>query len=351
VEGKNYIITNLTLFTTILTNVAKIILLFLGMNVVLVVFSTFVISLLQAVYIVLYFRKKYKWIDLSVEPDYSALSQKNSALTHQIAGLVFQNTDVLILTAVCGLKVVSVYSMYKLVVGHLYSVINIPFNSISFWLGQTFNTDKKKFIKMIDMVEIGLSAFTFGCYSVFIALMGSFIGLYTKGIHDITYVDGKLVILFATIELLTFARLPMLNTINYAGHFKKTLPQTIIETVLNLTVSIISVFWFGIYGVLIGTAVALLYRTTDVIIYTNKKILERSPFKTFSIYAVNLMLLVVCQLLYSRVAVAIHSYVHLLLMGGILFVIAMILHFGLVLLIYREQRAVLINVLRNKLKK
>ncbi len=44
-----------------------------------------------------------------------------------------------------GLRVVSVYSMYKLIVAHLNNVMNIPFSSIAFALGQTYNTDKNTF--------------------------------------------------------------------------------------------------------------------------------------------------------------------------------------------------------------
>ncbi len=349
-EGKNYILTNLTTATTALTNLVKIFLLLLGMNVVVVVFSAFVISLIQAVFIGAYFKAKYKWIDLKATPDYSALKQKNSALIHQIAGLVFQNTDVLILTVVCDLKVVSVYSMYKLVVTHLSQVLNIPFAGVTFALGQTYNTDKAKFTKLIDSTEVFFGAFTFSMYSVFVALMFPFMELYTSGVNDIKYADMVLVVLFAAVELLTFARTPMLNTINYAGHFKKTLPQTIIETVINLTVSIVGVSLLGITGVLLGTVAALLYRTIDVIIYSNTRLLNRKPFKTLSVYAVNLLLLVAFQLIYGRLGIVVDSYFDFIVVCIPVALVSLVCHFGVSLLIYGKERRMLLGFVKRKIK-
>lgn len=349
-EGKNYILTNLTSATTVVNNIIKIVLLLLGMNVVVVVFASFVVSLLQAIFIVAYFRLKYKWIDLKVKPDYSALEQKNSALIHQIAGLIFQNTDVLILTVFCDLKVVSVYSMYKLVVTHLSTVLNIPFSSITFALGQSYNTDRPRFVRLIDTTEVVYGALSFSVYSVFLALMYPFMELYTKGVNDIEYADMLLVVLFAAVELLTFARTPMLNTINYAGHFKKTLPQTVIETVINLAVSLSTVYFFGIAGVLAGTAVALLYRTIDIIIYSNVRLLSRKPFKTFSVYLVNTAVLLIFQFVFSKLGVVVDSYADFILAGAALTATSLLLHFSVSLLIYGDERRMIFDLLKNKLR-
>ena len=59
-EGKNYIITNLTTIITILTNVSKIILLSLKVNVTFVILVSSIVGLIQAVYISLYIKCKYK---------------------------------------------------------------------------------------------------------------------------------------------------------------------------------------------------------------------------------------------------------------------------------------------------
>ncbi len=323
-EGNSYIVTNLTTLITILNNLVKIVLIMLGFDVYMVIIGSFLINLIQMIYIVVYIHKKYSWIDLSVKPNYEAVSQKNSMLVHQISGVIFQNTDVLLLTFMGNLKVVSVYSMYKLVVTHISSFLNIIFNSISFALGQIFNTDKKRFNKIIDAIELYNSTFSFAVYTVVLLVFIPFMRLYTRNVVDVNYIDNFLPWLFILIELLTVMRTPMLNTINYAGHFKETLPQTIIETVINIGVSILLMKKYGMYGVLIGTIVALLYRTNDIIIYTNKKILKRNAIKTYLIYATNFALLVLSNIIGDKYTYLINSYMSLFAFASISLLISIL---------------------------
>ena len=70
-------------------------------------------------------------------------------------------------------------------------------------------------------------------------------------------------------------------------HAKQTINRTIVEAAINISASIILVQFWGIYGVLCGTVIALLYRTNDIVIYANKRILLRGPWKEYLIYLVN----------------------------------------------------------------
>ncbi|MEE1013321.1 MAG: sugar isomerase, partial [Clostridia bacterium] len=312
-EGKNYIIINLSTIVTIGTSIAKIVCIYLNLNIVLIMATTFAINMLQAIFIMCYIHRKYRWLHLDVIPDLQAINQKNAMLIHQLAGMIFQNTDVLILTFVCDLKAVSVYSMYKLVVMNVSNILNLGINSVGFAFGQIYSTNKERFKKIIDIFETYYSAVAFSVFVVVLCLYTPFMKLYTANVTDINYVDIYLPWLFVLIELLTVMRTPMLNTINYAGHFKATLSRTIIETIINLGVSLFMVFVIGIPGVLIGTITALLYRTTDIIIYTNKKILDRTPMKTFFIYLIDIGLFVLLYSVFCHIGLAAgDSYIKLL---------------------------------------
>lgn len=350
VEGKNYIFTNLTTIITVLTGVVKVVLIMWGCNIVIVLFATFLIHSIQTVYILVYIKKKYKWLNLKVEPNKNAISQKNYTLLHQIAGLIFQNTDVLILTIVCGLKVVSVYSMYKLIITHLESILNIISNSFSFILGKTFQVDRAQYKERIDFFESTYSGTAFALFSVALFLFLPFMELYTSGVQDINYIDYKLAILFVSIALLAVARTPMLKTINYAGHFKLTTPQTIIETVINVVVSIVGVYFFGIYGVLLGTVCALIYRTNDIIIYSNIKLLNRSPLKTYLIYIINIVVLILLQVIFNILFNnwRIVSYIDLIGIGFISVIIALILCLGSQYILFSANRKIIKEFLVNK---
>lgn len=68
--------------------------------------------------------------------------------------------------------------------------------------------------------------------------------------------------------------------INAAGHFKETQWRAILEAVINITVSILLIKPLGMYGLLIGTICSFAYRTTDIIYYAHKHILDISCKKS-----------------------------------------------------------------------
>src|SRR5690606_25922874 len=87
------------------------------------------------------------------------------------------------------------------------------------------------------------------------------------------------------------------------------------EAIINLIVSLILVNFIGLYGVLVGTIIALIYRTNDIIIYANKRILNRSPLKTYVISLTNFCLFLVCVYFESIWDLNIDSFYEFILYG------------------------------------
>ena len=75
-EGKSYIVTNITTIVNVLINVGKIILIIAGFQVLAVQVVFFAFNVLQMALFEIYIHKNYGWIDLSVEPNEAAISQK-----------------------------------------------------------------------------------------------------------------------------------------------------------------------------------------------------------------------------------------------------------------------------------
>ena len=314
-EGKKYILTNLTTAVTTLSGIAKVALIFLLPNVIALQAVYFLFSLLQVLYFWWYIRRHYKWIDLKVAPNTEALKQKKSALVHQISQLIFNNTDVLLLTYFCGLKFVSIYALYNMVFDMVSTLISNINEGFAFKLGQLFNSDRKQFDKAYNVYERFYISVSFALYSVCFLLIPSFIALYTKGVTDADYMMPFLPLLFTVVKILVSGRAPSGFVSSYAGHFKLTENRAIIEAAINIVVSVVCVNFFGIYGVLMGTIAALLYRANDMIIYANGRILNRSNWDTYKWWILNIGLLVAFVILFNIVSPSIESY-------GIFFVVA-----------------------------
>lgn len=346
-DGKDYVNVNLLTLTSVLTSLSKVVLIRLGVNIVLILAAAFLIQCLQAAYILWYVRS-YPRLRLDVPPNYQAVSQRNFVLAHNISALIFYNTDVLILTVAAGLRVVSVYSMFKLVTNHLEALLDIPVNSITFALGQAYHTDKKGYIRRIDLVESCNSAAYYAVFSVTLFLFLPFMRLYTAGVTDVNYVDPWLALLFVLVSLLNKSRVPMLYTSNIAGHFRQTLPYGILESVINMTVSLVGVYFLGIYGVLLGTVVSQVYRTNQIILYTNHKLLERSAGKTYMIYAVNIALFLLTQFLFRGMIdpLAVNSYPRFIAAGAVCASLSLLIFAGAQTLLFPDCRRLVLAVFR-----
>lgn len=294
VDGKSYITTNIVTIVNVLSKIAQIVFILAGANILVVQAAYFIINLTQMLYITWYVKKYYPWLNLKAKPDYAALSQSKNVIIHQISGLVFNNTDILILTYFCGLKVVSVYSLYSLIVSCVANIIDTICSSVEFILGQAFNANRERFLKLQEVYETYYLAISFLFFTVTLIMLPSFIKIYSSGITDVNYVDKYLPYLFVILNTLMYARRTSSQIINFAGHFKQTQIRSVIESIINLVFSLVLVYKIGIYGVLIGTIIALFYRTSDVIIYANWNILGRKPWKTYRRWIQNLIIMILC---------------------------------------------------------
>ena len=100
--------------------------------------------------------------------------------------------------------------------------------------------------------------------------------------------------------------------------------------------SLVLVNIIGIYGVLIGTIIALLYRSNDMIIYANKVVLRRNPWNTYRIMLVNIAIFAIASVIASFVELSITNYLEFVIYGCVITVISIILFFTVNSLVNRE---------------
>ena len=338
-DGKTYIYTNASTLVQLGTSLSKVVLILLGLNIVFIQLGHLLLLIGLSLYIVFYTKKHYPWLNLKVKPDEKAISQKNSVLVHEVSQMVFNHTDVLLLTAFTNLTVVSVYSVYNMIVDIISTLIGNVHNGFAFRLGQIYNTDKERYKSTYDTYETCYMALSVALYTVTFFMLIPFMQVYMNGVKDAElYYDRILPILFVMIKLLVSSRGVAGATITYAGHFKKTQWRSVVESIINLSASVAAILilrnynvMWGMYGVLLGTIAALLYRANDMIIYTAKHILNISPWRTYQKWAVNLVGFAAVFALTKLVPIKATGYVSLILYAigyaAVAFVIFLILNF------------------------
>jgi O-antigen/teichoic acid export membrane protein len=287
VDGRKYIITNSETVLQLLANIGKILVLLLTDSLVLIQLVYCLLAIAQLGYIYIHAKRRYNWLRLNAKPDFEAISQRKSVLVHQVSGMVFNNTDVLLLSFMCDFKVVSVYTIYNIFFSQVQMFITSITSGISFALGQMFHTNREKFMKVYNVYETFYIMATFIIYTLMAVFLLPLIEIYTQGIDDANYTNVYLVLLFVIMNLLSNGKLPSNHVLEYSGKFEETRSHAIVEMVINIVVSVAAILAWGICGAIVGTIAALLYRGTMMIYYSNKKVLGCGIFNTYKLWIVN----------------------------------------------------------------
>ncbi len=270
-----------------------------GIHVVKLVAS--LIYLLRPILMAVYVKKNYQ-IDDKIKADASAVPQKRSGIIQHISYIVCENTDVAVLTIFSTLSNVSIYSVYFLVLNSVKTLINAATTGVQAMFGNMIaNGEKEKLHSTYSFYEWLMHCGTVLLFVVAGKLIVPFVLLYTKNVNDANYNVPLFAILITVAYGIYTLRNAMYVLIRSAGHYKQTQTASLLEAVLNLVLSVVLVFRFGLIGVAIGTMTAELFYSIYLVCYLSKNIVfqpKRIVVKRtlVDILAVGVMLLSVCRL-------------------------------------------------------
>ena len=278
-DQRSYVQLFINTVTIVLNAMAAIFIMMQGGIVQLVKLTTSLIFLARPVFMYGYVRKYYH-INYKAKPDPAVVPQKRSGIIQHIAYMVYQNTDVAVLTLFSTLSNVSIYSVYVLANNGLKSCVTALTTGFLAMFGNMIaKGEEEKLNKSYDMYDWMVHTVSSYVYTLSGVLIVPFILAYTRGINDANYN----VPLFAVIITIAYAcntvREGMFVVIKAAGHYKQTQKAFLMEAILNLSVSIVFVFKFGLVGVAIGTMIATSLFGIYEMHYLSKNILFRKPVK------------------------------------------------------------------------
>ena len=271
-DQKSYVQLGINGATLILNTITSIILMYNGASIQIVKLTTSLLYLLRPVLLMFYVKKHYN-IDYTVSTDSTVVTQKKSGIIQHIAYMIYENTDVIVLTVFSTLKNVSIYSIYTLVTNSIKQIISAATTGVQALLGNMIaNGEQKKLREFYEFYDWLIHTVTSFLFTVAGLLIIPFVKLYTSNITDADYYAPTFSVLILVAYYLSSIRNCNYVLIRAAGHYKKTQAASLVEAALNLTLSIICVFKFGLVGVAFGTLIATLYFVAFEAVYFSKNI-------------------------------------------------------------------------------
>lgn len=336
VDGKSFVNNTINLVNKIIGYIVKIVMAASGSSIVLLQFAFFLVTVAKVFIYRLYFKKHYSWIDFRKTKKDIKLKDRNSYILTEVASTVFISTDMIVLSVFMSTQLSSVYGIYNMVFSNICALLNSVYFSIVYVLGYSYHESIEKYAYVHDSfnsVFIGLMTILMSvCYCLTIP----FVTLYTHGVTDVNYIYTSLPIMFCLIQLISWSRYVSGNLTGVAGYAKQTSYISLIEAIMNLSLSIIFVNKFGIVGVTLATVIALPIKVIWCTYIADKKVMKRSYWKSISIIGVNFLFFFGVVFLSRFYQPTINSYGQFFMWGLILTVVFGITGIGLNFLVNKD---------------
>lgn len=294
-DQKQYITNTINFFITIINFVVCVILIKTGCSIHIVKLVSVFIIILKPIILSIYCKRRYKIKKIKLEKGENLLPEKWSGFGVHIAYYLHRNTDTFLITIFLSLTMVSVYSVYNLVISGILTMIE----SLSLGIESAFGNmyANKEYDNLKKKFKLYVFYYQFICtflLSATFVLILPFVNIYTAGVTDANYYQPAFAALFVLSEFVYCLRVPYNDLMVATNSFKKIRWGAYIETIINIGVSMILVNFLGLSGVAIGTLCAMIFRVIHYLIFFKKHELNldvgwfaKLTATSFSIFAIN----------------------------------------------------------------
>lgn len=299
-DQKQYVYFLINIITLILNAIIVVLLIVNNVDVLLVKLSTTIVFVLRPILLSFYVKKRYDLVkDLNVK---HKLKQKWNGVAQHLAFVVQDNTDIIVLTLFSSLTYVSIYSVYYMVVIGIRGIIYAVMSGFSSLIGSLIAKNEKE---RLHFVFMGYQWSTFFLstllYGSTLVLIIPFMSIYSKEFVDANYIQPLFASILVFATLIRCIQLPY-NTVVQAGmHFKQTQIASILEPIINISISVILVIHYGLVGVAIGTLISILFRTIYLAFYLRKNLIYLKISVTLKLTIVHAIIMLLIPFLTKHI--------------------------------------------------
>lgn len=288
-DQKYYVETICVIISQIVSLAVSVVLIKLGFSIHVVKIGAALAMILNPIIATIYAKKHYD-LDLGIKVSGDVISQRWDAFAQQVAIIVNTNVGLTLLSFFVHLKEISVYTVHYMVSHNIEKVVVATVTGIASTFGNIIAKNEEENLKKVfTFIEWGLFAACCVLFSVTAVMITPFVRIYTDGILDVNYIRPIFAVGMSTVAMANCMRRPYQTLVEAAGHFKQTRNGAIVEVIINVVVSAVMTYFFGIIGVVIGSFLASLFRSVELAVYSMKHIIKLPKFHLFKTYLLYLV--------------------------------------------------------------
>lgn len=304
-DQKNYILQRYTMIFRVVAFAVQTILLFMFRNYIVYLIGGTVTGIVSNIVQNIAAGKHYPYLKdpaekLSDSDKKEIRKNVFDLFLYRLCGTIQNNTDSILISLFAGTILVGHYSNYQMMIVAITSILTIVFTSIKASLGNMIaskdTTDEKKIevYWTMEKANFWLTAF---CSVSFMCLFQDFVELSFGPEYVISLVTvGAIVLNFYTSNI----RQPVWAFRETVGMFRETRHISAVTAVVNLVLSILLGYFWGMTGVLVATVISrMVYAWWKEPLILFRKYFKCSPRKYFTNYILNaLIFAVLCAACY-----------------------------------------------------
>ena len=272
-DQKTYVLSLATIVQIILNTAIIVVLSILGANIVLLRTVALLSILTRSLILMVYVKKNYPFLNYHEKPNKQALNKRWDALYLQILNTTQRSIPIFLATFFTSLQLVSVYSIFNMVIGELNSILSIFISGLSASFGDVIARKETETLKRsYSEFEFTYYSIITVIYSVTMVMIMPFIRLYTQGVKDVNYDIPLLGFLFVLNGWLYNVKTPQGMLVISAGLFHETRVQTTVQALIIVVIGVLLAPRFGLAGILTASCLSNLYRDIDLLFFIPRKV-------------------------------------------------------------------------------
>lgn len=218
-------------------------------------------------------KKKYPEIHEIAKKDTSMVKMTKDLGWIQVGHLILNNVDAILLMAFNGPVMVSIYTTYNYILRFLTEIASRVELASVYSFGNVFAKKENK--RVYDLFKEYMMLFIIIAFSMCLTFMIGIRGFVSIWVGKENYILNYIsVVLFTATAFFSIMYLPLVALINADGLFKDNKRHIFTCSAINVIASIILINFYGLNGILLGTAISFL---VNIILKANlisKKILK-----------------------------------------------------------------------------
>lgn len=325
---KNYLINLVRIIFLITVNIIQILILVLTKNFIIYLITKIIVNILENLTINYVIGRKYPYIK---DKNYKELDKSTKSgiyknvkglLFHKIGSFIVMGTDNILISMLLGITQVGLYTNYYTVANYVNILFGQIFSTVTASIGNLLIKDKERSHQIYkNMLFLNSWVYCFCSISIY-CLMEPFITIWIGK----QFILPKLVLIMLCLNFYVQGmRKTNCSFKDAAGIFYEDRFIPILESIVNIVASIILAKFFGLAGIIMGTAISsLVLYMFSFPKYMYKKVFNKSYWEFYKIHVyylgISLITCIITAILVANIKVN-NAFITLIINGIICLVV------------------------------